>query len=64
MKKTISLILAVIMMTGALAITAVAAPKVPAPTPEVGAREAVILNAGFHCNANGGNGRVWVEATT
>ena len=21
----------------------------------------VILNAGFHCNANGGNGRVWVD---
>lgn len=61
MKKLLSTVLALSMIL-ALSIPSLAAPKVPAVDPQPGAREAVILNAGFHCNAEGGNGRVWVAA--
>ena len=61
MKTRIALIVAIVLLS-ALTITALAAPKAAVAEPEPGAREAVILDAGFHCNANGGNGRVWVSA--
>ncbi|MCL1873507.1 MAG: hypothetical protein FWF85_05260, partial [Clostridiales bacterium] len=61
MKKFLVVLLACLLVLS-LGVTAFAEPKVPAPNPVPGAREAVILNAGFHCNAHGGNGRVWVEA--
>jgi hypothetical protein len=57
---SLAIVLAIVI---AAAVPVMAAPKVPAPPPEEGARVAVdFLNAGFHCNAQGGNGRVWVAA--
>ena len=61
MKKLIITLLVGLLVLS-LGVTVFADPKVPSANPEPGAREAVILNAGFHCNADGGNGRVWVEA--
>jgi len=64
MKKKILLILAlglIISSTAAFgSITAFA--KTPEPTVAPGDKIAVILNAGFHCGAGGGNGRVWIKA--
>ena len=58
MKKFLLAIAFVMVLTLVFALPVMAAPKVPEPPPVEGAREAVILNAGFHCNAQGGNGRV------
>jgi len=62
MKKFITIVCTLVVML-AIAAPVMAAPKVPEPPPEVGARYAInFLNVGFHCGKNGGNGRVWVDA--
>lgn len=62
-KKLLGLIVAAVMAIGIIVPVAFAAPKVPDPEAYIGDRiEANVLNAGFHCNTFGGNGRVWVKA--
>ena len=60
-KRWIALGLAIITAL-LIALPALAAPKVPEPEPEVGARETVILEKNpFHCNTFGGNGRAYAQ---
>lgn len=62
MKKLLSFVL-VLTMILTLAISTFAAPKVPEPVVQEGARTAVMLDKNpFHCNATGGNGRAYSYA--
>ncbi len=62
MKKLLSFVLAIVVIFS-LAVSVNAAPSVPAPPPAEGAVVVSdFLNAGFHCNADHGNGKVEVAA--